>query len=281
ENVGVESLPFRHIIAGAGSGGWFHGDFDVHGVPMALQRMGGPMGWLDLQFDGADYVETYYGANTGRDRRMWLSINTPDFRTWFESIREWALSDRRTRDPIPPLSIHDLPDVKILTPEDLSGGSFLTANVWDGTTETRVSAEIGGQMLVLERTQTASGDAPKIGSEWADPFATQRQLSVARYAMQSRSGEERNQGYEAFKGSSFGPAAPQPQTSAADRNMHLWRVQLPADLPLGVHRIDVTSVDRHARETVDTIVIEVREERPPMRFRKDVFFATPDGPPIR
>ncbi|MEL7230890.1 MAG: calcineurin-like phosphoesterase family protein [Pseudomonadota bacterium] len=281
ESVGVTALPFRHIIAGAGSGGWFHGDFDVHGVPMSLQRLGGPMGWLDLQFDGVDYIDTYYGANTGRHRTMWLSVNTPDFRVWFDTIAEWGLSDRRTRNPVPPLSINDLPDVKILTPEDLAGGSFLTANVWNGTTETTVSAEINGQTLEMERTQSARGDAPKIGAEWADPFATQRQLSVARFALQSSSGEARNQGYEAFKGSSFGPAAPQPQSAVSDRNMHLWRVQLPTDLPLGVHRIDVTNTDRHGRVSTDVIVIEVRDERPPMRFRKDVFFATPDGPPIR
>ncbi|MEM1087246.1 MAG: calcineurin-like phosphoesterase C-terminal domain-containing protein [Pseudomonadota bacterium] len=281
ENVGIDALPFRHIIAGAGSGGWFQGDFDVHGVPMALQRLGGPMGWLDLQFDDADYVDTYYGANTGTDRRMWLSVNTPDFRVWFDEIMAWRNSDRNTRNPVPPLSINDLPDVKIMTPEDLAGGSFLTANVWNGNTETQVSAEVNGQVIAFERTQTARGDAPKIGAEWADPFATQRQLSVARYAYQSRSGDARNQGFEAFKGSSYGPSAPQVQSSVADRNMHLWRAKLPADLPMGVHRVEVTSIDRHGRESVDTIVIEIRPERPQMRFRKDVFFATPDGPPVR
>ena len=281
ETVGVSALPFRHIIAGAASGAWFNGDFDVFGVPMALQRLGGPRGWLDLRFDGADYVDTYYGSNLPREQRMWVSVNTPGFRDWFTAIMTWRGTPTDERDPVPPLSINDLPDVKILTPADLSGGSYLTANVWNGSSETTVEATLAGQTLVMERTQSASGEMARIGADWADPFATQRQLSVARFALESRSGEPRNQGWEAYKGSSFGPAAPQPQFSIADRSAHLWRVQLPKDLAPGVYDVRVESTDRHGRTSAESIVIEVRAERPPARFRTDVFNAFQDGPPAR
>jgi len=281
EAVGVEALPFRHIIAGAASGAWYNGDFDTFGVPMAIQRLGAPKGWLDLRFDGADYVETYLGANLDTDQRMWVSVNTPGFRTWFDEIMAWYDLTWEERDPIPPLNINDLPDVKILTPDDLAGGSYVTANVWAGTTDTDVTASVGGQELMFIPTQQAQGEETRMGAEWADPFATQRQLIVARWAFESRSGEERNQGWEAYKGSSFGPAAPQPQFSIANRSSHLWRARLPEDLPMGVHPITVTSTDRHGRDSQETIVIEVRAKRPQMRFDREHFFAFEDGAPVR
>ncbi|MEM7727834.1 MAG: calcineurin-like phosphoesterase family protein [Pseudomonadota bacterium] len=281
EQVGVTALPFRHIIAGAASGAWYQGDFDTFGVPMALQRMGAPRGWLKLAFDGPSYVEDYYGTNLSEDQRLWVSVNTPGFRDWFDTIMAWRAEPPETRDPVPPLSINDLPDVKILTPEDLLAGSYLTANVWDGSTETRVRATLAGRALSMNRTQPVDGEPARIGAEWADPFAAQRQLSVSRFALASRSGVARNQGWEAFKGSAFGPSAPQPQGSLADRNIHLWRVRLPADLEPGVHAVTVTATDRHGRDRMETIIIEVRTERPPPRFRSDVFGAFENGPPVR
>ncbi|MEM6908852.1 MAG: calcineurin-like phosphoesterase family protein [Pseudomonadota bacterium] len=280
ERVGITELPFRHIIAGAGSGAWFQGDYDTFGVPMALQRMGAPRGWLDLAFTGSDYVETYYGSNLARDQRMWVSVSTPAYRAWYDDIMAWRESEQDMRDPVPPLSIQDLPDVKILTPEDLTQGSYITANLWDGSSEAQIVTRIAELELAMERTQSATGEMAKIGAEWSDPFTTQRQLSVARYAYQSRSGMMRNQGWESFRGSGFGPAAPQPQGSVADRNMHLWRAKLPADLPLGTHSVRVEATDRHGRTTSETIIIEVRAQRPQMRFRREAYEAFEDGPPV-
>jgi hypothetical protein len=270
--AGVAALPFRHIVAGAGSGAWYQGDFNVHGNPMALQRMGAPPGVLLLDFAGTDYVEHYVGARAGSERRMWIGLNTPDFRDWFDALVEWEDLDEDERHPLPPYSINDLPDAGIVTPDDLAAGVWLTANVWDGSAETRVKAVLAdGREWMLERTQAGDGEAPRVGAEWADPFAAARQLSVARHALTSRLGEPRAQGFELFKASDYGPAAPQPQGSIADRNMHLWRVRLPQDLESGVHAVDVAALDRHGRTTTETIIIEVREQRPPPYFRKDVW----------
>jgi hypothetical protein len=133
----------------------------------------------------------------------------------------------------------------------------------------------------MERTQDASGEEAKVGAEWADPFAVQRQLSVARSALESRSGIDRNQGYEAYRGSSFGPQTPGPTGPVADRNLHLWRARLPEDLDPGLHRVLVRSTDRHGRVTEDSLVIEIRDQQPPPRFRSNVFEGTEDGPPVR
>ena len=270
--TGVAELPFRHMIAGAASGAWYQGDYDIFGVPMGLQRMGGPKGVLLLDFNGTHMKETYLGLGVGGEVPQWVDLNTPGFRTWFDALMTWRAADSNMRDPIPPVSIQDLADNRILTPADLAEGTYLTANVWAGSRETRVTVTLmDGETATMTRTQEGNGEAPRIGAEWADPFAAKRQLSVARFAYQSRSGEARNQGFEAFQGRSFGPAAPQPMGSVADRNMHLWRYRLPADLEMGVHRVTVTSVDRHGRESVTPFVFEVREERPPPRWRHELW----------
>lgn len=271
ENTGSGPLPFRHIIAGAASGAWYQGDFNVYGVPMALQRMGAPMGYFHLDFEGATYRERYVGALLGREKGQWVGLNTPGFRHWYDEILSWAVENGTDPEAITPYSINDLPDPRLLVPEDFEEGVWLTANVWAGSAETTVRAIISnGEELILERTQEGAGESAKIGAEWADPFAIARQLSVARYAYQSTRGHERAQGIELFSGRTIGPASPRPQRSISDRNMHLWRVQLP-ELPFGVHKIEVVSTDRHGQEFTDVITLEVREERPPLYWRHEMW----------
>ena len=270
--VGIERLPFRHIVAGAASGAWWQGDFDIDGVPMSLQRFGAPKGVLDLAFDDAGYRERYIPARIDPERQQWLGFSTPAFRDWFEAIDRWRQRDAEERDRLPPLSINDLPDTRLLTPGDLEAGVWLTANVWLGSAEARLTATLDdGKPMPMERTQAGAGEAARVGAEWADPFATQRQLSVARYALESRSGEPRNQGIELFRGNRIGPAVPQPMGSVADRNMHLWRWRLPEALPEGVHRLQVEAVDRHGERTTEITTFEVRSERPAPRWRSELW----------
>ena len=263
EQVGIGPLPFRHIIAGAASGGWWQGDFAWDGDPMALQRMGAPKGVLMLEFEGTTYRERYVGARIDPTRGQWIDFNTPSFRDWFDALAAWREEDSQTREPVPPVNINDLPDTRILTPGELAEGVYVTANVWAGSAETRVEARINdGAPFALARTQEGVGEAARIGAQWADPFAAQRQLSVSRFAQQSRSGDANAQGFQAFQGRRYGPAPPQPGRVVADRNMHLWRARLPADLPEGAHLIEVTSTDRNGRIYTDRVVFEVRAERP-------------------
>ncbi|MGM0633788.1 MAG: calcineurin-like phosphoesterase C-terminal domain-containing protein [Pseudomonadota bacterium] len=271
EAVGVSALPFRHIVAGAVSGNWWQGDYNLDGDAQALQRLGAPKGVLMLAVEGTDYEESYIGSRIDPVRGQWVSFNTPDFRHWFDTLMEWRAKSADERDPIPPLSVNDLPDTRIITPRDLEQGVHLTVNVWAGSRETRVTADIGGlHRLTLERTQSGTGEAPRIGAMYADPFAARRQLTVGRYAIESRSGIEANQGLESFRGSRIqGP--PQPQGSVADRNMHLWTVRLPESLPRGVHRVTVTSTDRHGSRLTDTVLLEVRDRRPLPRARRDIW----------
>lgn len=271
--VGIDGIQFRHIIAGAGSGSWYNGDLNYRGVPMSFQRMGAPKGVLLMEFDGVAYNEHYLGGGVPADQTKWIGLNTPRFRDWFNILTAFSGLPREKRaTALPPVNINDLGDNKFVTFEDLGKGVWLTANVWAGSAESIVSVSFNnGSPMRMERTQEGKGEAVRIGAEWADPFAAQRQLSVSRFALQSTSGMDRNQGYEAFKGSRFGPAAPQPMGQVADRNMHLWRYKLPADLEPGVHRVVVTHTDRNGKVSRESFLFEVGEKRPPLRWRHELW----------
>lgn len=271
EQTGVSSLPFRHIVAGAGSGGWYQGDLDINGIPMALQRMGAPKGVLMLTFEGNDYVESYQGSRIDPSRRQWVSLNTPQFRKMHQALSEWMASpEAREEGAVPPYSLHDLGDRGIVTRADLQAGVSLVANVWLGSASTQVTASIdGGPTVPMIRTQMGEGEATKKGPEFADPFSTTRLMSVGRTAVVSSEGDARAQGYETFKGRA-NQGIPRPQgRGLPDHNMHLWTLALPQDLPLGVHHIEIISTDRHRRVSVDHLIVEVVDEAPERFWRTE------------
>jgi len=271
ERVGVGPLPFRHIVAGAASGNWWHGDYNIDGDAQSIQRMGAPKGMLILEFQGVEYREQYLGSRLGSHRGQWVDLSTPSFRSWFEELEAWRRLPSDNRDALPPVTVNDLPDTRVVTPDELREGVWVAANVWLGSAETQVEARLGdGPPFVLTRTQEGAGEPVRFGAEYADPFALKRQATIGRFAWSSRSGDLRNQGYEAYRGQPF-RGSPQPQTNISDRNMHLWTARLPEDLPLGIHRLRLQSTNRHGSVLVDQIVIEVREVRPPQRWRSDVW----------
>ncbi len=274
EQVGVTRLPFDHIVGGAPSGNWYWGDLGFDGTPMAFARGGTPPGYMIVDFDGSDFVVNFHAANQPPERQMALGFNTPQFRDWFTELFAWtdAREDPATEEP--PLTVNDLADLKLVTPEDLGETVYLTANVWNGDRNTRVFAQINdGPRLEMTRTQAGNGEDILTGAEWADPFATPRQMTIGRYAWASQSGDPRAQGFEVWQGSSFGPASPQSANAwmIADSSTHLWRLEMPSDLPVGVHVITVTTEDTHGREWSDRITFEVRAERPTPRWDKSLW----------
>ncbi|MGY0505615.1 calcineurin-like phosphoesterase C-terminal domain-containing protein [Luteimonas sp. e5] len=269
EMVGLGPLPFRHIVAGAASGRWWQGDFGIDGTAMALTDLGEPKGVLMLDFDGIEYAERYVGSRLG-ERGQWIDLNTPSFRAWFKTLDAWRLERAAQRDPLPPVSINDLPDTRSFTRQELLEGVWITANFWHGSASSRVEASInGGPLITLARTQKGAGEESRRGAEYADPFAIKRQASIGRYAIQSRSGQERNQGWEGGRGSA-NRGVPQP-SGWAERSTHLWRAALPTDLEEGVHTLRVTSTDRNGRRWSDVLTFEVRAEHPPRRHRRELW----------
>ena len=269
EQLGITRLPFPHVVGGAPSGNWFFGDLGFDGTPLAFGRGGTPPGYMVVEFDGSDFTVDFRVAGMPADRQMGLGFNTPGFRDWFTTLMDWS----ETRDDedavdvseLPPVTVNDLPDTRLLTPEDIDGTVWLTANVWNGVRATQVSAQIGdGPRVPMERTQAGEGEDVLSGAEYADPFSVPRQMTVGRYAWESAQGDPRAQGFELWQGSDFGPAAPQSAQSwmVADQSPHLWRMEMPSDLPMGTHVIRVTAIQPDGREWTDHITFEMRPERP-------------------
>jgi len=111
---------------------------------------------------------------------------------------------------------------------DLADTTWLTTNFWMGSTGSTVEVSIdGGAATAATRTQPLAGEASLVGAEYSDPAAVQQQLVHGG--------------------------------SLADRSMHLWQLELPADLEAGEHTAEVTATDVHGREYTEEITFEVTE----------------------
>ncbi|MEE2570686.1 calcineurin-like phosphoesterase family protein [Pseudarthrobacter sp. J64] len=110
--------------------------------------------------------------------------------------------------------------------EDLANTTWLTTNFWMGSTGSTVDVKLdGGETVEAVRTQQMQGEGQLVGAEYSDPVAAQEQLV--------------NGG------------------SLADRMMHLWRFQLPADLAAGGHTATVTATDVYGRTFTETLTFQV------------------------
>ena len=76
-------------------------------------------------------------------------------------------------------------------------------------------------------------------------------------------------GYEVFRGRIWeGAVGPMDDWLWTDSSQHLWTIDLPADLPAGIHSLTVTATDHHGRTYSDTIAFEVVEEEPDMTWQE-------------
>lgn len=271
--MGVDALPFPHIVAGAISGDWYSGDLDAEGLPMAYQRDGGRPGILTLDISGTDFKErfTVRGEKEG-EKQMNIGLNTPTYRNWFTTLDAWRQKNTKRNDgAIPPLNYNDLGDPYMVTTDELAQGSWITANFFMGSTDSKVEVSIDGKTAPATRTQPAKGEDTFSGAEFSDPVAAIRQLSVSRTGQASTSGDELAQGYRLYSGSQYGPGAARPGSNLADRMHHLWKLDLPKDLAEGVHHVKVKATDSYGRTFTETSAVTVVKERPQMEFRTQMF----------
>ncbi|SDQ27408.1 Calcineurin-like phosphoesterase [Arthrobacter crystallopoietes] len=123
-------------------------------------------------------------------------------------------------------SAPEFADPLTVSQEDLANQTWLTTNFWMGSTGSTVDVKIdGGDTAEAVRTQQMQGEGQLVGAEWSDPTAVQEQLVHGG--------------------------------SLADRMMHLWRLELPADLAVGEHTAEVTATDVHGREFTETLTFQV------------------------
>src|SRR5688572_11063562 len=261
--------PFPQIVTGATCGGWWSGDVDENGIPQAWDRLGSPRGHLIIEFDGNTYKDRFRASGKSPDKQMSLSFLSPTFQAWYDTLSAWVNAPAESRAELTPVGINDLPDPSIITAADVAGGTYLVANVWNGSRDSFVQVEFDndGRPLSLERVQAGTGEGIV---EALDPFALERQMYVLRYAVKSGSGNLRAQGFELFRGSRQEGVAQPGSTGLAPQSNHLWRVPLPP-LTHGSHVARVQTIDVHGQVFEDVIAFEVLEERPPAFFRSEVF----------
>ncbi len=267
--------PFPQIVTGAAAGSWWSGDFDSNVVPESWQRLGGPRGYLVIEFNGNQYRDTFKATGMAADKQMSIDFLTPSFEEWFRTLADWRNSGADVLAK-PPVNINDLPDTKQITLDELAAGTYLSVNVWNGSKESVVSARFDLRKPI-SMTRTQAGEGENI-LETLDPFALKRQMQIARFAYTSESGEPRANGFELFGGSQRcpggeGPCTPRPDSSFfwADQSQHIWQLALPTDLDLGVHVVKVKNRDRFGRTFEETVTFEIVEERSAKYFQSQLF----------
>ena len=267
--------PFQQIVTGAACGAWWSGDFDSSVIPEGWQRLGGPRGYLVIEFFGNQYRDTFKATGMAENKQMSIDFLTPSFEDWFRTLADWRNSgpDALAK---PPVNINDLPDTKQITLDELATGTYLSVNVWNGSKETQVTARFDlRKPITMTRTQAGEGENIL---ETLDPFALKRQMQIARFGYTSDSGEPRANGFELFGGSQRcpageGPCTPRPDSSFfwTDQSQHIWQLALPSDLELGVHIVKVKNRDRFGREFEELVTFEIVEERPTKFFQNALF----------
>ncbi|MEM9059721.1 MAG: calcineurin-like phosphoesterase family protein [Pseudomonadota bacterium] len=264
ENTGTGPAAFHQIVTGALSGSWWAGDLNDQGVPEATQRLGSPRGYYQLDFDGAAYVDTYKTFHTSGSEQMHASFSTPRFRNWAERLFAYRDLYQSDWSQTPPVNLRDLGDMNLLSLVDLKGGTWLAVNVWNGSAKSTVTVSInGGAAVDGIRTQTGTGEDRNKGIEFADPLAIVKQAEVGRVAAQSIDGGSDTAGFTTWRGYEWkGKPGPYQRWMLSDSNHHLWRVDMPSELPLGAHTLTVETIDRHGRSFTKTMAFEVVDDLP-------------------
>lgn len=269
-NEPIGPAPFPQIVTGATCGSWWSGDLDADGIPMAIDRLGAPRGYLVFEFDGSNYRDTFKATGKAADRQMSVSILSRSFTSWYDQLIGWLQSDPATRSSITPVGINDLPDTSIITDDDVAGGVFLVTNVWNGSKDSDVFVQFDdGALVPMTRTQQGEGEG---ANDFLDPYALERQMYVTRFAVRSTSGNPRAQGFELYRGSR-NTSDPRPLDAGllTTRSPHLWQARIPSGLAQGAHTARVVTVDQHGRDYDDVIAFEIMPQRPPAFFRSEVF----------
>lgn len=272
EATGLAAAPFDLIVTGAVSGSWWTGDRNDQGIPHGTQRLGGQRGYFVLEFDGASYRDSYYAFGRPQDEQFHASFSTPRFREWAQKLISYVDLYGVPSDVLPPVTINDLGDMGLLTTEDISGGTWLAVNFWNGSPDAKVTVSIdGGPVMQAQTTQPGKGEDKNKGIDFTDPLAFAKQSTQSDMAIRSAAGDD-TAGFRAGRGTQYeGVAAPFARWLLTESSMHLWKLDLPADLSEGPHDMVVTATDRHGREFTHSYAFEVVGELPQPTWQDQYF----------
>lgn len=273
ENTKTGPAKFHQIITGGVSGSWWSGDKNAQGVPHSTQRLGAPRGYYQLDFDGSSYTDTYKTFHADESEQMHASFSTPRFRKWAERLIAYRDLYNSGFDQEPPVSVNDLGDMSMITLDDLQKGTWVAVNVWNGSKSSIVSIDInGGAAMQAKRTQAGEGEEKLKGVEYADQLALMKQATQGSVAVRSVDGGSDTSGFTTWDGKRWeGIPGPFERWMLTDNSVHLWRVDLPKELPTGAHVITVKTTDRYGRTFTLRQTFEVVEELPNPNWQRELW----------
>ena len=273
EHTGTGPAEFHFIITGGLSGSWWAGDLNDQGVPRSTQRLGAPRGYFQIDFHGSKYTDTFKTFHTDENTQFHAGFNTPRFRDWAQKLLDHASEFSGKWNTQPPVTINDLGDMNMLTQADLEGGSWIAVNVWNGSRDSSVNVVINDSLINATRTQTGTGEAKLKGVQFADPVALALQSTIGRVAFRSTAGGDNTAGFTTWSGVPWKGTFPGPyqRWMLTDNSSHLWRAPLPETLPVGVHKMTVSTTDRHGRTFTETTMFEVVESLPNPNWQEELW----------
>lgn len=217
DEVGQDGLPFTHLTVPAVAGQWYGGRVTETGYPTSLQQDGTPPGVLTLDIKNTKITERFTPTGGDDSNQMAVGLNTPAYRDWYEENVDKKYG-----------TIPALKNPLTVSRAGLANDTWLTTNVWMGSTGSTVKVSIDGEDPVKStRTQSLTGETALTGAKYSDPVAIAEQFV-------------------------HGGGLP-------EKTSHLWRLELPDDLKTGSHTAQVTATDVHGRSFTDKLEFEVTD----------------------
>ena len=101
-------------------------------------------------------------------------------------------------------------------------------------------------------------------------MALAKQATVGRIAFRSSQGGDSTAGFTIWQGVTWKGHRPGlfQWWMFTDHSGHLWRAELPSDLPVGAHAMAISTTDRYGRTFKDTLAFEVVETQPDPNWQK-------------
>lgn len=217
DEVGQDGLPFTHLTVPAVAGQWYGGRVTETGYPTSLQQDGTPPGVLTLDIKNTKITERFTPTGGDDSNQMAVGLNTPAYRDWYEENVDKKYG-----------TIPALKNPLTVSRAGLANDTWLTTNVWMGSTGSTVKVSIDGEDPVKStRTQSLTGETARTGAKYSDPVAIAEQFV-------------------------HGGGLP-------EKTSHLWRLELPDDLKTGSHTAQVTATDVRGRSFTDKLEFEVTD----------------------
>ncbi|MDY6856527.1 MAG: calcineurin-like phosphoesterase C-terminal domain-containing protein [Thermodesulfobacteriota bacterium] len=113
------AAPFPQFVVGASGGSWWSGDFNDESIPMSYQRFVAPRGYLIVEFNRNIYTAQYKASGKPIEKQISLSILSPTFTEWANTMMDWFKIDPYTLET-PPVNVNDRLDTKIVEKDEIS-----------------------------------------------------------------------------------------------------------------------------------------------------------------